>query len=86
MKAADIPDDEILGFIRDCNEGRVPGKYFPYGEERWCFVWDLEERFPQYPWKVLMAKIKKLHKRGLIGGCTCGCRGDFAVADSPMFY
>ena len=86
MKASDIPDEEVLSFIRDCNEGRVDRAPWLPGEERWCFIWDLEERFSQYPWKVLMAKVKKLHKRGLIGGCVCGCRGDFAVADSPMFY
>ena len=87
MKASDIPDEEILGFIRDCNEGRGPNSpsYRP-GEKRWCFTWDLEERFPDFPYKVILAKCRGLHKRGLIGGCTCGCRGDFAVVDSDLSY
>lgn len=29
--------------------------------------------------KVLLAKLKRLIKRGLITGCACGCRGDFEL-------
>lgn len=27
--------------------------------------------------RVLLAKLKSLHKRGFIGGCACGCSGSF---------
>jgi hypothetical protein len=27
--------------------------------------------------RVLLAKLKSLHKRGFIGGCACGCNGGF---------
>ncbi len=44
----------------------------------WCMSWELANEFPDWiPWKVLMAKADKLIKRGLMDGCTCGCRGDF---------
>ncbi len=33
------------------------------------------------PKKVALAKMKSLHKKGLVGGCTCGCRGDFEITD-----
>lgn len=40
------------------------------------FVYDV----PGVPEKVLLAKAKRLIKRGLIDGCACGCRGDFEIA------
>jgi hypothetical protein len=33
------------------------------------------------PYKLLMAKLEHMERRGLIDGCTCGCRGDFTVLD-----
>lgn len=35
--------------------------------------------FPNVPPKVVLAKAKRLVRRGLIDGCTCGCRGDFQI-------
>lgn len=29
------------------------------------------------PEKLALAKMKMLVRRGWVGGCTCGCRGDF---------
>jgi hypothetical protein len=34
---------------------------------------------PGVPEKVVLAKAKRLMRRGLISGCACGCRGDFEV-------
>ncbi len=36
------------------------------------------------PIKVYFAKLRALHKRGLIGGCQCGCRGDFEITDKGL--
>lgn len=60
-----------------------------------CSRWDLEfvlsgvpERVgrgpydgfePWVPTKLLLAKLEHMERRGLIDGCTCGCRGDFVV-------
>lgn len=33
------------------------------------------------PYKVVEAKARRLIRRGLLTGCTCGCRGDFEVVD-----
>lgn len=33
------------------------------------------------PRKLMLRKWEKLIKKGLIGGCECGCRGDFEITD-----
>lgn len=37
---------------------------------------------PPIPEKVVLAKARRLVKRGLIDGCCCGCRGDFRINDA----
>jgi hypothetical protein len=34
-----------------------------------------------WPEKVLVAKLSKMIRRGLVDGCCCGCRGDFVLTD-----
>ena len=34
---------------------------------------------PEFPDKVILAKARKLIRRGLITGCICGCRGYFEL-------
>lgn len=36
------------------------------------------------PIKLIRSKYKSLVKRGLIGGCYCGCRGDFEITDKGL--
>ncbi len=67
MKAADISDVEVLRLI-------APAQGI--GISRW----DLQEMLPQYPWKVVLAKLYALRRREFITGCACGCRGDFLLA------
>lgn len=33
------------------------------------------------PPKVLKAKMASIIKKGLVGGCACGCHGDFEITD-----
>lgn len=35
----------------------------------------------EVPYKVGRAVMANLIKRGLVNGCTCGCRGDFEITD-----
>lgn len=35
----------------------------------------------EVPYKVGRAVMASLIKRGLVEGCTCGCRGDFEITD-----
>lgn len=37
-------------------------------------------------WKLAHAKMIMLHRRGLIDGCTCGCRGDFELTEKGWQY
>jgi hypothetical protein len=45
----------------------------------WVFTWELERSpwLAGLPLKVIVAKAASLIRRGLLDGCTCGCRGDF---------
>jgi hypothetical protein len=33
--------------------------------------------YETFPDKLVLAKARKLIRRGVIDGCVCGCRGDF---------
>jgi hypothetical protein len=41
---------------------------------------------PNTPHKVVVAKLAKLIRRGLIDGCACGCRGDFEITTLGRFF
>ncbi|ASR85681.1 hypothetical protein SEA_AMGINE_81 [Mycobacterium phage Amgine] len=36
---------------------------------------------PGVPWKVVLAKFRRVAGRGLADGCDCGCRGDWSLTD-----
>ena len=69
-KASDISDATMLDAVaRFLHEHGKP----------WATTWDLQEMFPEFPLKVVVAKCGQLIWRGLMNGCTCGCRGDFRL-------
>jgi hypothetical protein len=41
----------------------------------------LETSFGHVPTNLLLAKARKVEAKGLLGGCTCGCRGDWHPSD-----
>lgn len=51
-------------------------------EGRWTLVVDLEKAL-ELPRKVILAKMAALIKRKVIGGCACGCRGDYSRLEQP---
>jgi hypothetical protein len=64
-QAKDIPDQRILALLHPTT---------------WTTWWVLaDEHFPEFPPKVVLAKLRQLYKRGLIDGCPCGCRGDWVL-------
>lgn len=65
-QAKDIHDDAILAVI---DKVRVE-------EGRWTHRWDFDAEIA-FPAAVILAKCASMIRRGLITGCTCGCRGDF---------
>ena len=38
------------------------------------------------PDKLRLAKMRTLIKRDLVGGCACGCRGDFEITKKGIEY
>lgn len=68
MQAKDLPTERVLAAIRDLST-----------RPRMVDRWSLAEALPDVPEKVLMAKLRKMVKAGLITGCFCGCRGDFEI-------
>lgn len=80
MKASDITD---LDLIRAVNEAAHQA-WWPNGPQpppsgRWVCRWDLGHLGPD---KVVLAKARRLIRRGLMDGCDCGCRGDFVLTDA----
>lgn len=81
MKCSDIPDKLILEDL-----AKFQGKWtMLFGTQFSTWVGsELVERsiFPEgVNYKLALAKMRLLHKRGLVGGCPCGCRGDFEITD-----
>ena len=78
LQAKDVDDREVLRVIADLMAAAYRER--PYEDQfLWTFRWDIEKHFPTVPERVMKAKYEALARRGLIDGCTCGCRGDFWV-------
>lgn len=73
IQAKHVPDAAVLAIVDGIRER----------EDRWTHTWDLEPAFPGVPPKVLRAKMASLIRRGILEGCTCGCRGDFQRPTPP---
>lgn len=77
--ARDIPDEAFLDAVRRAAKGSCATR------------WDIGSALaglpvptdfstePPIPEKVVLAKARRLIKRGLIDGRCCGCRGDFRI-------
>jgi hypothetical protein len=82
--ARDIPDEVFLDAVRSARGNWA---------RDWAMVADVRavlgglpidqrtyyEEVPGVPRKVVIAKAKRLIDRGVMRGCTCGCRGDFEI-------
>lgn len=88
MKAADITDEAFLDAVDEVARLRSePGRPWTIGASRWDVATVLAGHpelvgvstadWPNMPPKVVLAKARKLIRRGLLDGCDCGCRGDF---------
>lgn len=77
LQAKDIRDEDFLEAIETCIEARTIEWGF---QARRATRWDIHDLLGHHiPEKVVLAKAAQLIKRGVIDGCTCGCRGDFEV-------
>jgi hypothetical protein len=72
MQCKDIPDAPVLRFIAS-HDPNWTNWYF--GDER-----DVSRAMPQgAPSKLVLGKMRQMIRRGVVGGCACGCRGDFVI-------
>lgn len=73
MQCKDIPDWPIMVFLSNLN-----GKWATWGNG--YSMPTVQDAMPAgTPPKLQLAKMRQLERRGLIDGCTCGCRGDFRL-------
>lgn len=79
MQCKDIPDAAVCEAIR-----QTPGTGAPMAAP-WRMRWEvqaaLEACIGPIPEKLFLAKIRRLVAKGLVGGCDCGCRGDYHLIE-----
>jgi len=87
LQCKDIPDWPILHFLAHMPEWQ-PG--LPkWGTWFWTDDYQpdnsvLRAMPPGTPPKLALAKMATLIRRGLVNGCTCGCRGDFEITEKGL--
>jgi len=75
-KAAGISDAMVISAMR---------QYMKENPDRvWVSRWAIQERLPQFPVKVVNAKLRSMVLRNKISGCsqTHNCRGDFECGET----
>lgn len=79
MQCKDIPDSVFLGAVKRTPEANA---------EHWRLSWhvqeELEATIGPVPYKLFLAKARRLCDRHLLGGCPCGCRGDYHLPDECL--
>jgi hypothetical protein len=90
MKASDISDKAVLEYLAQF-QGEWTSLWNGHFKENprsdGHIVNDVYYSMPVgTPPKVALAKMKRLYNRGFIGGCTCGCRGDFEITDKGLAF
>ena len=92
MKLSDISETEILNIFADYQGswGFWNGRFinFPInknGDRLEIKDWEMARLVSDdVPEKMVLLKLKKLVNRKLLGGCACGCRGDFEITDKGL--
>ena len=79
MQCKDIPSIPILQFLAK-NPGEFDWHNWYFGDEK-----DVHNAMPLgLPDKLVIGKMRQLMKRGLVSGCSCGCRGDFVITQKGL--
>lgn len=76
MKCSDIPELPILKFLLDRKIKGLGWATSFSGYEN-----SIDQAMKGVPYKLVLAKMKKLIARGLVDGCACGCSGDFEITE-----
>lgn len=80
LQAKDVPEHVILNVLESAPH-HWWSSWRGFGE------YSLPDAAPELaavPWKVLNAKLDNMQRRGVIDGCSCGCRGDWHIQE--LFY
>lgn len=84
MKTSDIPDNPILEYLAK-HQGEWTSLWQGHFKESKPDIPDVFYAFPKGTHeKLILSKMRSLHKRKLVGGCPCGCRGDFEITDKGL--
>lgn len=81
MQCKDLDTIQILNFINI--HGGIGCTWFDLPDTPRSIINAVSNTVPP---KLLLAKLKKLRKQGLIVGCCCGCRGDFHITSKGTEY
>lgn len=82
MKCSDIPTDPILHFL-----AKHQGEWATRGPKfKGQIMPTVGEVIPaDVPEKLVLAKMWKLIRKGLVSGCLgCTCRGDYEITDKGL--
>jgi hypothetical protein len=81
MQCKDIPDEAFIDAVR-----RTPGTASGNWRMRWNVQDALEFIVGPVPENLFLAKARRLFAKGLLGGCDCGCRGDYHFPEECNAY
>lgn len=85
MQCKHIPTLPVLRFLAKLEaSGRLGGTWFGISNDRRGELFDNSVQHGMPPIvvdKLALAKMRSLKRKGLVDGCTCGCRGDFTLTD-----
>lgn len=79
MQAKDLDTKVILTEL-----AKYQGTWATWGEKQYSMPNIQLNTYPNVPEKLWLAKMKKIMKQGLSGGCDCGCRGDYEITDKGL--
>ena len=82
FQAKDIDDKfmlEAVWYVQNLPSGICYQSNLWEYRPHWAMRWDVERLLPMFPIRVIEAKVDALERRGLMQGCTCGCRGDYEL-------
>lgn len=78
MQCKDIPDEIFLDAV--VRTRAVDGSFEPHRwRMRWLVQETLEKILGPIPENLMLAKARKLIFANKLGGCECGCRGDYHI-------
>lgn len=79
-------ETKVLHYLAD-KQGTWTCLWERYFEENPKYVnqTDVSYAFPKdYPVILQRTIMRRLYRKGLVGGCDCGCRGDFEITDKGL--